>query len=456
MSLRTVVRDAAHACVFAAGVLLLACGSDHTSAPADAGTIVAAAGDAQEGNAGETLGDTIAVTVRDRAGAAVRGVRVTWATPDSGEALPPQSVTDADGRARVRWTLGPTDGTQRLTAYAEGYVPLTLRADANPSALGLNTVRALELTTYEGSGQTVHPDFIALGPESAMHGERLALTPYPFGESTWENPALYTSHDRIRWNPERNALNPVAYPQHGYLSDPDLVYDPARDEVRLYYRQVDVENEIMLTRTRNAIEWSAPELVAHAPNHQIISPAVVRRSASEWLMWAVNGQGGCAGTQTTIELRRSADGLAWSDPETVDLTQKGFYPWHVEVQWIPSRREYWALYNAKSIESCSTPALFLATSADGVTWKTFPSPVLERGDIAELRDIVYRSTFAYDPGTGVVTFWFSGARYESLRYVWRSVVQRRRLADVFKRITAEPTHGIMALRAGVPPLMDPP
>ena len=45
------------------------------------------------------------------------------------------------------------------------------------------------------------------------------------------------------------------------------------------------------------------------------------------------------------------------------------------------------------------PALYLATSADGRTWKTYPSPILARGTTPLFTDIVYRSTFAYEPRT---------------------------------------------------------
>ena len=112
--------------------------------------------------------------------------------------------------------------------------------------------------------------------------------------------------------------------------------------------------------------------------------------------WSVNGNVGCTGSSTTVELRRSPDGMNWSAPTTVSLSQPGLYPWHIDVEWIPSRNEFWALYNAKTPASCTTGAVYLATSSDGLQWTTYPSPVLARGAIPELQDVVYRSTFAYD------------------------------------------------------------
>lgn len=58
-------------------------------------------------------------------------------------------------------------------------------------------------------------------------------------------------------------------------------------------------------------------------------------------------------------------------------------------------------------------------------------PVLARGRTPVLEHIVYRSTFAYDAAEDALTFWYSGARYDGVRYVWGAAVERRRRADVF-------------------------
>jgi len=62
--------------------------------------------------------------------------------------------------------------------------------------------------------------------------------------------------------------------------------------------------------------------------------------------------------------------MHWSPPEQVSLVQLGYSVWHIDVQWIASRSEFWALYNVKTPGSCTTPAVYLATSGDGVTWRT--------------------------------------------------------------------------------------
>ena len=118
----------------------------------------------------------------------------------------------------------------------------------------------------------------------------------------------------------------------------------------------------------------------------------------------------------------------------MSLTQSGVYPWHLEVQWIPPLRQYWALFNGKVSGSCTTDALYLATSADGLTWRTFPSPVLRRGAIPELADIVYRATFAYDADRDLVSLWHSGARHTTRGYEWHVAFERRRREDLFDAV----------------------
>ncbi|HEU5040830.1 MAG TPA: hypothetical protein VFT84_08430, partial [Gemmatimonadales bacterium] len=268
------------------------------------------------------------------------------------------------------------------------------------------------------------------GPQPGHH---LAITPYPFGDASRENPSHFVGERVDLFALPSGAPNPVVRPASGHLSDPDMVYVESTGELWLYYRQVTSDNIVLLTRTTDGVRWSAPLEVVRAPNHQVVSQTVVRRGEGDWWMWAVNaGPSGCGAPSTTVEVRRSADGTNWSAAERVALRHESLFPWHLEVQWLPSRGEFWALYNVKEPGDCATPALYLATSPDGITWTAVGQPVLTRGRIPELGDIVYRSSFQYDPVTDAITFWYSGARHSSgASYVWNAAVERRRREEVF-------------------------
>jgi hypothetical protein len=445
-----------HIVFIAACVVASACGDQPIAEPRTHGKIAISSGNAQRGSPGEALDRPIVLVVRDASGAPVANVRVAWFADDGGAIAPAESVTDADGAAQATWTLGDAS-VHRGHAKASGYADAVFTASTDVSAeLPLDVIQPLGLATYDGSGQTVHPDYVATGAEWAGSADQyLLITPYPNGNANFENPSILERVRSLDWAVPAGVVNPIAAPGDGYLSDPDALYVPDHNEIWLYFRQVTSENVIRLTTSRDGVRWSAPVVVARAPNHQIISPTVVRRSAADWLMWSVNGNSGCTGATAAVELRRSSNGTDWSAPQTVDLAQPGLFPWHIDVEWIASRGEYWALYNAKTPGACTTGAVYLATSTDGVHWKTYPSPVLAHGAIPELQDVVYRSSFTYDESADAITFWYSGARLEGASYLWHSAVQRRLRPDVFATINVPvaPRSGL-ALERPLPQLLN--
>jgi hypothetical protein len=416
-------------------VAVVACRAD---APTAAGPPVAlerVSGDGQTVPPGEALERPLVARLVDADGRPVRRVDVHWSAT-SGEVMPNVSATDANGEARAVWRLGTEAGPQRASASAEGLEPIQFVAFVAPDVLPDRIpLHAIGLETYDGSGQVVHPDVAFPALDGLAGTAILAITPYPWGNANFENPSLFTGAGRDAWFVPAGVTNPLVKPNGGYLSDPDLVWLGDRQELWLYYRRVDTENEILLVRSGDGVRWSAPVVVVRAPNHEAVSPTVVRRSPSDWSMWTVNaGAVGCGASTTTVQERRSADGVTWSAPITVSLSQPGVFAWHLEVQWIAPRNEYWAMYNGKTAGSCTTDALYVATSADGVNWRTFRSPVLRRGAIPEFADVVYRSTFAYDAGRDLVSLWYSGARSTSRGYEWRAAFERRRASELFESV----------------------
>ncbi len=412
--------------------VLAACGDG--SAPATPAEVRATSGDGQMAPVRTMLPAPLVATVVDERGAPVRGVKVRWESRAAGRIEPAVSSTDGEGRTSARWVLGAEVGIASALATVSELPPATFSALAEPpEEMPPGEIRLLALKTYEGSGQVVHPDYARSPVGMFGHGHHLAITPYPFGNPSYENPSLFVSlGKRDAWQPQSGAPTPLVRPASGHLSDPDVVYDPESNQLWLYYRQATGDNAVLLIRSAEGERWTPPVEVARAPSHEIVSPTVVRRGPSEWYMWAVNsGPSGCGAPSTRVELRRSTDGERWSRPEPVDFPLPDLWPWHLDVQWIPSRNEFWAVFNAKTSTGCATPAVFIARSADGVAWTVTGQPVLAKGRIPELAHIVYRSTFDYDPVADVVTFWYSGASHAETGYVWRAAVERRRREEVF-------------------------
>jgi hypothetical protein len=317
-----------------------------------------------------------------------------------------------------------------------------------------SAVKLLSLETFDGSGQAVHPD-AALTPVAWGDAvTQLFVTPYPYGDASKENPSLYARRAFLNWTVPVGVINPIVRPVSGYLSDPDQVFNPETNELWLYYRAVTDANEIHLLRGHGPSTWTAPVLVARGVNHTMVSPTVVRRASGDWMMWTVNsGPSGCASASTTVEIRTSTDGITWTTPATTDLAEKDNFPWHLDVEWIPSRAEFWAVYNVKIAGSCTTAALHFARSSDGVHWIPAVGPVLVREVIPEFKDIVYRASLLYDAGTDAVTLWYSGARYDGSRYTWRVATEIISGAEFFARLaTSAANAGLKVTDA--PPLTE--
>ncbi|MEO5799486.1 MAG: hypothetical protein ABIZ70_00570 [Gemmatimonadales bacterium] len=436
--------------------LLIGCaGSEPTTPPSV--VIRLERGDDQAGEVG-TLLDPIVVVLIGADGAPLPGVAVRVKTPAGGSVTLDAPRSAPDGSVTMRWRLADLLGDQALEISADGARTLVLKAhalNAPPERLPLDRVLLIGLPTYEGSGQAVHPD-VAVDP---LWSQRLlmAFTPYPGGDSRYENPSMVTTITPRSWTVPHGLSNPVAQINDGYLSDPDLVA-PQGDRWSLYYRAVvDGTNRILLTQSDDAVQWGAPVEVLRAPNHAVVSPAVVRGGASaSWKMWSVNsGPAGCRAAQTTTELRESNDGRRWSAALTTDLSWPGRVVWHLDVIWVAARQEYWALaatYAAGS--TCVTDQLQFARSNDGVRWTRHPVPILTAGVLPEFSDVIYRSSMQLEPEQGTVVFWLSGAGFNGSIYSWHTGALRVSMATLLNAsgpLAPAFFAGVIADRSLLPP-----
>jgi len=280
---------------------------------------------------------------------------------------------------------------------------------------GIEQPGQLDFATYDGSRQVVHPDVLR-APE-AWGGQLLSvITPYPNSQARYENPSIFSSTSGETWEPVGSG-NPVATTARGYLSDPDVVYDPSRNQMRLYFREVvmsgkrHIADNVYYMTSPDGVAWSSQMLATTDRGRYVVSPSVVRGQAGTWRMWAVDaGSRGCNANHTKLLLRVSTDGVNWTAGKAASFSQPGYVAWHVDVEWVDARREYWALVAAYPRgASCTATSLFLATSADGEKWTTYPAPVLARGTVPQFDSNVYRSSLLFDDD-GTVTLWMSGAR----------------------------------------------
>ena len=94
------------------------------------------------------LSQPIVVEVKDADDRAVRGADVSWIVTSGGGTVSAASTrTDRSGRAEVRWTLGTSAGSSRLSAAVSGVAPLSITAMAEPGA-------PASMTILSGDNQT--------------------------------------------------------------------------------------------------------------------------------------------------------------------------------------------------------------------------------------------------------------------------------------------------------------
>lgn len=149
--------------------------------------------------------------------------------------------------------------------------------------------RPLQIETYDGSGQCVHPD-VQMLPQS-IFGDSLVMVmePYPFSDERLEKPSLLVSSDGLDWRIPPGVRNPVvgATPpgaQHadggvrGWYSDAALILLRA-DLLGLYYRFNSGQGETVLlcSRSVDGRSWSKAETLLRLP--------VSGRFASPSLAW---------------------------------------------------------------------------------------------------------------------------------------------------------------------------
>ncbi len=143
---------------------------------------------------GDSVRDAVGVRLTDSTGRPLPDVPVTWAAQDGGRVADGATRTDSLGEARVRWTLGPRAGTQRLRALigsGRGVAPLELSATATAAtaralaiaagddqrgAAGTRLKSKVVLRVTDASGNPTAGVAIALSPSAGSVPDSLVKT----------------------------------------------------------------------------------------------------------------------------------------------------------------------------------------------------------------------------------------------------------------------------------------
>lgn len=269
-----------------------------------------------------------------------------------------------------------------------------------------NAINYLHIPTYDDSNQAVHPSVLYFENEWNEWKYWMAMTPYPFGNSQYEDPSILVSNDGKIWKVPEGLKNPlITPPVHGYNADPDIVYNSETDELWIYFLRYWSDKKIVkmaMIKSNNGITWSKPDYLIEWNLNECDngrSYTIVKQD-SLWHLWYQRGK-----DVPCVEYRRSSNGIKWSEPIKVNIVQKGYKIWHLDIIYVVEKEEYWMLYCAyPEKDNASNTTLFFAKSKDGLNWITYHKPVLEKGNKWDNAQI-YKATGIYDQKK--IKIWYS-------------------------------------------------
>jgi hypothetical protein len=174
-----------------------------------------------------------------------------------------------------------------------------------------NAPRPLKIPTYDGSGQCVHPDVIAIHSRFYPFEHVMVVEPYPFGDESLENPSIVASDDGLGWAVPHGVTNPIvpAPAKNGAWNSDADVMNHRGEELVVYYRYNSGRGETTLLRTTSSdgLHWSVPtQVLRFSVSGRFASPGFVEREGRLAMFYVDT-------IDRTVLTAESSDGLRWSD-----------------------------------------------------------------------------------------------------------------------------------------------
>ena len=160
-----------------------------------------------------------------------------------------------------------------------------------------NAPAPLNLITYAGDNQIVHPKVLYFPNKFNKHRFWIAYNPYPRANAFYENPCVAYSDDGYEWT--NIPANPLDDPgELGINTDVHLVYVESKNRLEIWWRYADnkdgtieVRKEIIYRRTStDGFNWSEKETVLvndSGDTVQYLSPCILH-DGSKYRVWVVN------------------------------------------------------------------------------------------------------------------------------------------------------------------------
>lgn len=207
----------------------------------------------------------------------------------------------------------------------------------------------LILQTAYDTIENTHPSVVNFSEKWEGYKYWMAVTAYPKGDASKENPHLFGSNDLINWTPPKGVTNPldevnsVENDEKGnprqYNSDNHLLFDKELNQLELFWRYVDdISGKVFIYQSvsKDGKTWSEKKVAAElnrSKGEDWLSPAFVKEKGI-YQVWYV-------AYDHNIYHRTSKDGKTWSKQDKVAISyeQSGMNNWHLDVQKIEDHYE---------------------------------------------------------------------------------------------------------------------
>ena len=195
-----------------------------------------------------------------------------------------------------------------------------------------NSPKRLNLESVYCDIQAYHPKVISF--ENTWNGYKywMSYTPYPYSNSSKENPHVVVSNDGINFIYPGNTkvLDEVEDTKNGkrYNSDSHLVYNNDTNELECWWRYVDdVDNKVIIYRrkTKDGINWSEKETIitANRKKEDYLSPSIIYEN-NTYKIWFVR--------KNRVMYTESKDLVNYTKPKDLNIEyEDSVLSWHLDV-----------------------------------------------------------------------------------------------------------------------------
>jgi hypothetical protein len=191
----------------------------------------------------------------------------------------------------------------------------------------------LNLTTYDGSGNSVHPSVVYIPDGLSGYNWWMGVTPYPVsGNNAYENPSILASNDGVEWVVPNGVTNPLVPGDEGVIfnSDSNLlaIDNDGVTELWYYYRETIISSnsiDINLIKSVDGINWDEPITVVPDDDDTPISQAVYY-NGNQFIMIAID-------FDVAILRWTSPDGVVWTPAAAGAISGMPVdrFAWHMDI-----------------------------------------------------------------------------------------------------------------------------